>query len=187
MEDTVIKEVIKKSELAAKDAYEYQWITYPEYGFLQSHIEEKTEELEITYDLENRRSFTEIRKEDLPDILLVLDDIGNLKKYIEKYSFSLQPQNLFYDLHGSVKAKSRDVLSASTEQEEQFLNAYKAVIGFALQNKYTFEDYLQGGMQLLGKEGVLGQVQSGTSVEDIQRYFVKNMNELRKTGERRKF
>ena len=88
MEDTVIKEVIKKSELAAKDAYEYQWITYPEYGFLQSHIEEKTEELEITYDLENRRSFTEIRKEDLPDILLVLDDIGNLKKYIEKYSFS---------------------------------------------------------------------------------------------------
>ena len=42
--------------------------------FLQSHIEEKTEELEITYDLENRRSFTEIRKEDLPDILLVLDD-----------------------------------------------------------------------------------------------------------------
>ena len=45
MEDTVIKEVIKKSELAAKDAYEYQWITYPEYGFLQSHIEEKTEEL----------------------------------------------------------------------------------------------------------------------------------------------
>ena len=35
MEDTVIKEVIKKSELAAKDAYEYQWITYPEYGFLQ--------------------------------------------------------------------------------------------------------------------------------------------------------
>ena len=39
MEDTVIKEVIKKSELAAKDAYEYQWITYPEYGFLQSHIE----------------------------------------------------------------------------------------------------------------------------------------------------
>ena len=35
--------------------------------------------------------------------------------------------------------------------------------------KYTFEDYLQGGMQLLGKEGVLGQVQSGTSVEDIQK------------------
>ena len=79
MEDTVIKEVIKKSELVAKDAYEYQWITYPEYGFLQSHIEEKTEELEITYDFENRRSCTEIRKEDLPDILLVLDDIGNLK------------------------------------------------------------------------------------------------------------
>lgn len=60
----------------------------------------------------------------------------------------MQPQNLFYDLHGSVKAKSRDVLSASTDREEQFLNAYKAVIGYALQNKYTFEDYLRGGMQL---------------------------------------
>ena len=186
MEDTVIKEVIKQSELAAKDAYEYQWITYPEYGFLQSHIEEKTEELEITYDLENRRSFTEIRKEDLPDILLVLDDIGNLKKYIEKYSFSLQPQNLFYDLHGSVKAKSRDVLSASTEQEEQFLNAYKAVIGFALQNKYTFEDYLQGGMQLLGKEGVLGQVQSGTSVEDIQKILCEEYERIKKDRREKK-
>ena len=186
MEDTVIKEVIKKSELAAKDAYEYQWITYPEYGFLQSHIEEKTEELEITYDLENRRSFTEIRKEDLPDILLVLDDIGNLKKYLEKYSFSLQPQNLFYDLHGSVKAKSRDVLSASADQEEQFLNAYKAVVGYALQNKYTFEDYLQGGMQLLGKEGVLGQVQSGTSVEDIQKILCEEYERIKKDRREKK-
>lgn len=186
MEDTVIKEVIKKSELAAKDAFEYQWITYPEYGFLQSHIEEKTEELEITYDLENRRSFTEIRKEDLPDILLVLDDIGNLKKYIEKYSFSLQPQNLFYDLHGSVKAKSRDVLSASTDQEEQFLNAYKAVIGYALQNKYTFEDYLQGGMQLLGKEGVLGQVQSRTSVEDIRKILCEEYERIKKDRREKK-
>ena len=78
MEDTVIKEVIKKSEVIAKDAFEYQWITYPEHGFLQSHIEEKSEELEITYDLENRRPFMEIRKEDLPDILLVLDDIGKI-------------------------------------------------------------------------------------------------------------
>ena len=186
MEDTVIKEVIKKSELVAKDAYEYQWITYPEYGFLQSHIEEKTEELEITYDLENRRSFTEIRKEDLPDILLVLDDIGNLKKYLEKYSFSLQPQNLFYDLHGSVKAKSRDVLSASADQEEQFLNAYKAVVGYALQNKYTFEDYLQGGMQLLGKEGVLGQVQSGTSVEDIQKILCEEYERIKKDRREKK-
>ena len=35
MEDTVIKEVIKKSEVIAKDAFEYQCITYPEHGFLQ--------------------------------------------------------------------------------------------------------------------------------------------------------
>lgn len=186
MEDTVIKEVIKKSELSAKDAFEYQWITYPESGFLQSHIEEKTEELEITYDLENRRSFTEIRKEDLPDILLVLDDIGNLKKYIEKYSFSLQPQNLFYDVHGSVKAKIRDVLSAGTDREEQFLNSYKAAIGFALQNKYTFEDYLQGGRQLLGKEGVLGQVQSATSVEDIQKILCGEYERLKKDRREKK-
>ena len=185
MEDTVIKEVIKKSELAAKEAYEYQWITYPEYGFLQSQIEEKTEELEITYNLENRRAFTEIRKEDLPDILLALDDLGNLKKYIGKYSFSLQPQNLFYDLHGSVKAKSRDILSASGNQEEQFLNSYKAVIGFALQKKYTFEDYLQGGMQLLGKEGVLAQVRSGTSVEDIQKILCGEYERI-KTDRRKK-
>lgn len=186
MKDTVIKEVVKKSDFVAKDTYEYQWIAYPEYGFLQSNIEEKTEELEITYNLENRRPFTEIRKEDLPDILLVLDDIGNLKKYTEKYAFSLHPQNLFYDRHGSVKVKRRDVLSASADREEQFLTSYKAVIGFALQKKYTFEDYLQGGMQLLGKEGLLGQVQSEKSVEGIQKIICEEHTRIKQDHREKK-
>lgn len=186
MEDTVIKEVIKKSELVAKDAFEYQWVIYPESGFLQANIEEKTEELEITYNLENRSSLTEIREEDLPDILLILDDIGNLKKYIEKYSFSLNPQNLFYDCHGSVKAKRRDMLSAGTNRENQFLNSYKAVIGYALQNKYTFDDFLQGGMQLLGKEGLLGKIQVAISTEEIQQKLRDEYERIKKERKEKK-
>lgn len=89
MQDTAIKEVIKKSELTAKSPFEYQWITYPESGFFKSDIEEKDEEIEITYDRENRKACTEIRKEDILDILLILDDLSKLKKCIEKYSFSL--------------------------------------------------------------------------------------------------
>lgn len=186
MEDTVIKEILKKSELAAKDEFEYQWITYPENGFLQAHIEEQAEELKITYESENRNPLLDIRKEDFLDILLILDDIGNLKQYIDKYEFLLNPQNLFYDRHGKVKAKRRDILTDGKDREEKFLNSYKAVVGYALQNKYTFEDFLQGGMQLLGKEGMLGRIKTAESIEEIQKELCEEYEVIKKERKEKK-
>lgn len=43
------------------------------------------------------------------------------------------------------------------------------------------------GMQLLGKEGVLGQVQSGTTVEDIQKILCEEYERIKKDRREKKF
>lgn len=82
--------------------------------------------------------------------------------------------------------KSRDILSDITDREEKFLNEYKAIAGYALQEKYTYDDFLQGGMQLLGKEGLLGQIRSGESVEDIQRIVCREYERIKKERKEKK-
>lgn len=169
MNETEIKEIVKKTDMVARDRFSYEWITYPEKDFLVSHIVEKSQELEITYELaDGTTALTEIRNEDIQDILLILESIGHLRKYINKYDFALQPDNLYYDMHKCVKAKRRDCASLGSGDEESFITAYKAIAGYALQIKYSFSDLLQGGLHLIEQEGILGDIIQASTVEDIQ-------------------
>ena len=96
MESQTIQETIKKSKLAAKDIYDYKWITYPESYLLPAVLREEKEELHIAWQTEGRIPVTEIRQEDILLRLLVMDSVGGLFMGRRKYSFSLAPENLYY-------------------------------------------------------------------------------------------
>ncbi len=177
MENKVIQETMKKSELAAKDIYDYKRIVYPESYLVPAEMKEEKEELVFTYQVGNWIPVSEVRKEDLPEILLVLEAIGGLREGSKKYRFSLRPENIYYDLHGNVKIKQRDIHVRGETLEDNLLNEYKSVIGFALQKKYGYDDFLKGGIQLLGKVGLAGEIKEKESVEEIQEcirnYYIK--------------
>lgn len=169
MEAQALQERFKKSEFTAKDRYDYKWITYPESHFLKSELKEQGEELIVTYETGERTAFTKIRQEDVAQRLLILESVGELFSDTEKYAFELQPENLFYDDHGIVQAKRRDVIPDQKQRSEKdFVLEYKAVIGFSMQKKYQYEDFRQGGNELLGKEGICGEVKDLESVMEIQ-------------------
>lgn len=184
MEAHVLQERFKKSEFAAKDRYDYKWITYPEIHFLRSELEEQGEELNITYETGEKKALTEIRQEDVMQRLLILESVGELFSDIKKYTFGLQPENLFYDDHGIVQAKRRDINSKHQQKSEKdFVLDYKAVIGYAMQKKYQYEDFRQGGSELLGREGICGEIKELESVREIQERL---RGEYRRIQENRK-
>ena len=168
MDKNIIKETVKKSTLSAKTAYEYKKLVFPEDYLVVMDLKEEKEDLDLEYDVTNLRHMPDIREEDKLTVLGVLMNIKGLEDGAKQYSFELSPENLYYNLNHKVKVKERDVYAAGVGYgEQEFLNEYKALIGFALQNKYSYEDYKQGGNKLMTKGFLQAKVYEATSVQEL--------------------
>lgn len=166
------KETVKKSEITAKSIYDYKKLEYPRESFLDCEIEEQKEELDLYFDISNKKVLTKIKDENKLMRLSVLHNIAKLEKLSDSYKFQLSPENLYYDINGQVSVKLRDVYEAGeTYQKDVFLAQYKALAGFALQRKYQYKDYLNGGMQLLKKDKLLAALLPLDTVSDLADTF----------------
>lgn len=58
-------ERMKKSAYTAKSHYEYKKLVFPQTYLLDMSMEEDKEELQLSYDLERKKSVSEIREEDM--------------------------------------------------------------------------------------------------------------------------
>lgn len=128
-------------------------------------------------------------------VLAILLSVGELKKEASELKFSLAPENLYYNVTGQAFVKQRDIYKEGTKlREKEFVDSYRALIGYAMQKQYSFEDYLKGGMQLLQKNKMLAPLGEMTTVEEIIDYLDKQRNDLveknaktKKTVEKSKF
>lgn len=176
-EEREIVETVRRSQLSVSNDFELKKITRPEEGFLNCTVEEDQEELVFHYDIRHVFPWTEIRREKREMMLSVLIDAGKLQKPAKQYSFTLSPENLYYDIQGRVFVKTRDVYGAEGEySEEEFLTEYKSLIGCTLLKKYKFEDYYKGGQELLKEDkflsGIVGCVDAGQIADMLyEEYF----------------
>lgn len=166
----VLVEAVRKSQLVAANGFDYRKLGRKQDGLLPCVVEERKEELEFTYDIHGVTSWTAIRKERRELWIAALADVGRLWQAAQHYCFSLEPRNLYYDIQGRVFVKSRDVYGAgdacSTKHcsMEYFLEQYKALAGCTLTKKYKFEDYLNGGDDLLWEDSFLAELAECTKV-----------------------
>lgn len=164
-----LEEKIKKSELKAKSNYDYKRLIFPKQYLIPMDLEENKEEITFRYEVEHLTCFTNIRKETSIVQLAILISTGALFEAIAEYAFCIHPDNLYYDVNGQVRIKQRDVYERGSETEEKiFLDSYKALVGYAWQKRYSFEDYLQGGKNLYSKKTFLYKISKLTNLEDIQ-------------------
>lgn len=164
----ILVEVVRKSQLAAVNGFDYRKLVRKQDGLLDCVLEERKEELAFTYDVHNVTSWTAIRSEKREFLIAALADVGRLWQTAQHYRFSLEPQNLYYDIQGRVYVKSRDVYALEDScSAEEFLAQYKALAGCTLTKKYKFEDYLNGGDDLLEEDGFLAGIAKCTEAAQI--------------------
>lgn len=181
MEETgSLKRVIKKSEMRAETDYDYKKVAYPNERFLNCSIEEQTENLEITYELKNYHPFTDIRKCTKQEKFRILLDAGQLEKIRSEYIFSIKPENLFYDDNARVYVMMRDVYQRGEIREENFLTEYKALVGYTLQKKYSYEDYYEGGEDIYQKNKLLKQIAQLETIEEVMKLLEEEYEKLSK-------
>lgn len=175
----------KKSEWNAQTAYDYRKLTYPDEKFLSCVITEEEEELVADYEIQNYSSCTEIRNLSGVERLRVLVDVQTLEGKSDEYLFSLAPQNLYYDENYRVKVMERDIPTNREEDCNDFLKQYKALAAFALQKKYSYEDYVEGGEDLYRKNRLLQQISetkdSGELKNLLEQEYVKEKEKLVRT------
>lgn len=158
----------RKSKLTASDGFDYQKLcrSYP--GLLNGTFEQIREELKITYDIRGVKAWSNLRREGREFQLASLLDVEKLKETARYYRFPLTPENLYYDIHGRVYARDRDIYGTEyTFAEEDFCKQYKALIGCTLLKKYKFEDYCDGGMDLLKEDSFLNEVAACENAQQI--------------------
>ncbi len=179
-----IIEKVRKSQLEAASRFEWRKICRECSGFLRCTLEEESENIIFNYDVHNLLPWNDIRKEKRDIIISALLDVGNLKKNAEEYSFGLSPDNMYYDIQGRAYVKFRDVYNAGTSySKDVFVRQYKSLIGCTLCKKYKFEDYDNGGQDLLSEDCFLREIQKCTEIEQIvfllQEEYVRYREERR--------
>lgn len=163
---------VKKSAMNAEGIYDYNKIQFSKEGFLSCEIKEEKENLNIQYHTGDMLPCTEIRNFSKQDRIRVLLDVAGKFGYRKEYCFSLSPDNLYFDRNFRVYIMQRDIWARGEEpgresEEERFLQEYKALIGYALQKKYCFEDYTEGGLELLEKKPFLKKIYHAETIEGV--------------------
>lgn len=186
---------IQKNELTAETGYDFRRLEEKNHLFLPCRIEEEKETVLMHFDLQGMRSFEELKDEEIFIRLTALIQVAELREVYRKYEFSLDPGNLYYDMLGRIKVRSRDVISsAAKNRAKNFLKQYQALAGYLLDGIRLYEDYLHGSPEFFtGNPGLL-ELMKSESVQEIQKilseYYgslCRREKESMKRVERRKY
>lgn len=165
--------------MSAQNTYDWGKLIFPQREFLKSTYEEQKEELIFTYQTEGYQPFEQIKKERREIAIINLIDCAGLMEICRNYKIDLNPKNLYYDMHNQVFVMYRDIYGkGETFEKEEFLNQYRALIGFTLQDKYTYENYYNGGMELLHKDKFLEEIANADTTDKIVECLLEEHDRL---------
>ncbi|NFL80436.1 hypothetical protein FDB91_13195, partial [Clostridium sporogenes] len=184
MENT-IKVTVKKSNLNANSEFDFYQIAQKSENLLDCNIHREEDQIQFQFFVGEGKRFDEIRNFSIAYRYQSLINAIYLLEVAKKVDFSMSPMNLYFDINMMPKIMMRDVYRDDKYNEEKIVKEYKSLIGYTLQNKYSFEDYFNGGEKLLLKSKVTRPYASLNTVKDLCdtliAEFKKYQEELRKT------
>ncbi len=162
---------VYKTALHAKTRMDYQLMIYREPCFLDAEVTEEKEKLVLTFDVTGMTSMGNIRDEKRRTRLAIMLQVLKLRTLTDKYDFELTPDNLYYDRNGNSYVAFRDIPdqnSLPAMRQQRFMQEYKALLGYAVQKRYGYTEYLEGGEDLYQKNTLLQQAASVMEPEELQ-------------------
>ncbi len=145
-----MRDRIRRSDMTAKTVYDFRRLEECHHLLLPCKIEEEKETICMSYDLRGMQTLEGIKEADRPVRLALLIAAAELEELYLRYEFSLEPENLYYDILGRVRVKRRDcTLPGGKGRRKEFLRRYQALIGYVMDGARTYEDYLYGEPELL--------------------------------------
>lgn len=174
MENNTLKVRKKRSELKAK-AKEIVFLSYHRDMLVDCIIEEQEDEIEFSFDVEGLKHCREIGSLGNEKYRFLANCAGLLLLYGE-LNFTLQPDNLMFDLNLNPAVLVRDKQEGKTEAD--FLHMYKSLCGAIINPKYSYSDYEKGGTDLFGKTAELKEITVIDTIENLRNYLIQKYESL---------
>jgi Predicted membrane protein len=170
---------LQKNEISAKTIYDFKRLEEENYLFLPCKVEEEKETVCMSFDLRRMQGFEKLKEEDRLNQLGALLQAADLEEVYEDYEFSLEPENLYYDVLGRVRVRNRDIIGdESKNRRKNFLRQYQALIGYLLEGAHSYEDYLYGGMELLKMQDKHAVFFEAETVQETRKILLEEYNRL---------
>lgn len=112
----------------------------------------------------------------LKENLIIVDKLLDLEALKYKYDFSLEPNNILVEENLNPKILVRDLINKN-ENNISFIDKIVALLATLVNPKYSYEDYLQGGKDLLLKNQITKKFLDCDSCEDIKKIIKEQINE----------
>lgn len=166
-EKKYIEKTFKKTDLNAKNIYQYDKISTAKFYFIPCECKELKDEIEFKYDITYRYNIKEYRKRDLFTKYSLITGLVEVILKSEDYCFSIAPDNIYVDIKNEICIMDRDI---SLDNSKNTLIEFKAFAAYLLQSKYSYEDYIKGGEKLLSynkKTKFLAEIENFEEAKDI--------------------
>lgn len=175
--DQIIEVIKKKSELNAKDAFDYEKLIQDTMNLIPSSYEEREEEILFQYNCNNLVCSSSIKKEDKLNQFQFLVNFVRLHDLYLEYKISFSTDNIYYDENYMPYIKERDLYGEGKKADEaEFLFLYKTYIGSILGKEYTVSQLQESGLEIAEQEVILKPFFKAQTKEEV----VKLLREERK-------
>jgi len=166
--ENILVETVKKSTLTAQELLDYKKLEVKRPYFIPCSIEEKGEDISFIYDFNGLKISQLIEDEDNISQYQFLINLARLKDMLHFFKFEMIPENVYYDENFLPYIKFRDIYAQGEEFDEaDFLFYYKCFIGGILHEKYSINDIIDCGLEVLGKNKYLDMISKCKTSDEI--------------------
>lgn len=178
MNDNKLEVVLKISDLKAKNSIEINRIAYENRYLVHCELDIQEEEVKFIYDLNGLKLFSEIKNAKLVDKLRVAINMSDLFEVLDEYSFDLNPNNLYCDYNFNMKILGRDIkLEEEIINYEEMVLKYKSIIGYIFNDEYSYDDFYNGGLDLIKANKHIKKYALLNSVKEIRDELLLELQE----------
>ncbi|MCY6958033.1 type VII secretion protein EssB [Clostridium brassicae] len=176
MKENEFENVVKISELNAKSDSEINRITYENTYLIPCKVNIKDEEVNFTYVLNELQPFSEIKNRRAVEKLRFLINVSNVLEIADEYSFKLEPNNIYYDYNYIPKILDRDIrLEDEIIDYKDLVLQYKSLIADVFNKQYSYNDFYNGGMDLIKKNKKIKKYIELETIEEVKNELLEDL------------
>lgn len=155
------------------------YLTYYDRYLVPCMITEDDDSFSLHFDLTGLTQLSEAKLDEL-ERLTFLAKCKDLSELAKRYGFSMEPSNIYIDINNDPRILYREF---GTVDQEEFVKEYKSLAAYLLLSKYSYEDYLKGGEDLLDKDKDLSAFRRLITADEIHDYLINLYKERKKYKE----
>ena len=163
------RKTLKKSQLLARDSFDYEKLAAAGEHFLECQYEEEGEDISFSYKTDGKRPLAEILKEEKEMKYRILINFAALKDAYMRYQIPFSMEELYYDDNYLLYIRERDLYEPGKGgTEEEFLNIYKAFAGGILSRRYDVQKLLESGIEILKDEKGFQKIYGCETTQEVK-------------------